>query len=725
MKIKNFAKVILTSLLAIAIVIPSLSNCYAAQDGIGYFNYSNNTDGTENHEPKLEVSKNTNLGTIKAGKDEVLSLSLKNISHDSAHYVKLELKPDPKDEKIFIKREFRQEVKTIKPTKEKSFEFPLTLNSATPEGTYNLVLVATYKNAYHDVFTKEYPLYFYVENSKVQPLIEISGIDFENGWINSDEASKMRINLINKGGLVAKNIELKLEGLDPKTVSLDGDTSFRKLSALHPGVSQLFGYKLKANPNADSEAELNAILTYYDEVDNKYETTHKILVPCSASAGLSKMSIVDMTFSKEEYALYGDDVSKVKLSLKNNSDKDLKNLKLELSSDGSVVFMSNYINLIENLKAGETKDFSYSVASSNPDNEGNHPITAKLGSASASSDDDSKIKIQIAGVTCYKKGGAGEGKKPKIIISDYSYSGKKIVAGKEFELRVQMKNTSQSIGVKNVKVTHSSQDDVFIPIDAANSFFIDYIPPNSVVERKFKLTSKPDAAAKMYKMDFKGEYEDESGKSYDEKGNPFVSEESIVLNLTQEIRLEIPDLKIQEFAMVGEGIPIETEFYNMGKAPLYNMMVKLEGDFDTDVSNYFVGNFEASRSDMFSAKITPIQAGELKGKLIFEFEDESGNKDSIIKDFTINVDEGAAEMGGMGNGENFDEFNSDEMGDMADMEFDENGNPIEKSSWLSFASLIRIVITLIIVVIVVIVVLKKRKKKKLEKFLLESDDETE
>ncbi len=680
----------------------------------------------EIYQPKLELIDGAKIGEVSAGKKQKVYVALRNISRYSAHNIDLELKVDPKHERLFNTKNFRRNIGTIRRNREEELAFTFELNSAAPAGTYEMILRATYENSDGNVFTQDYPVYMYVENKNVKPMLELIKTDFEGNWVDSDTASRMKINVINNGNLFAKNVELKLEGLDPKTVFLENDSSFRKVTAIKPNDSKSFEYMLKANPTVEQDTELNLVITYYDEVDNKYEVSQKILVPCSASAGLGKMSIVDMKFSQEEYALYGDDVSTIKLNLKNNSDKDLKNLKLELSSDGSIVFMSNYINLIENLKAGDTMEFSYNVASASPESEGNHSITAKLGAASANSEDNSKVKMQIAGVTCYKKGGKGAGKKPKIIISDYSFSGKKIVAGKEFELKLQVKNTSQSMGVKNVKVTHSSEDEVFIPIDAANSFFIDYIPPNSVVEKTIKLTSKPDAAAKMYKIDFKAEYEDDSGNSYDEKGNPYVSEEAIVLNLTQEIRLEIPDLKIDEFAMVGDGVQVETEFYNMGKAPLYNMMVKLEGDFDTDVSNYFVGNFEASRSDMFSAKITPIQAGELKGKLIFEFEDESGNKDRVVKEFKITVEDGAPEMGGMVDGEaGLDEFNPDEMGDMEDVEFDENGNPIDKSSWLSLASLIRIIITLIIVVIVVIVILQKRKKKKLEAFLLESDDETE
>ncbi|MDO4772269.1 MAG: hypothetical protein Q4A72_01660 [Bacillota bacterium] len=722
MKNKNVSRRIASVLFAFVMLLGLFDNVHAARLGAGKFSALHNEEEsfpqdpshTAKNEPKLELKHGSNLGTFLVSKEQKIAFTLKNISTDSAYDMKVELNVNQKDEKLFVSKNFRAEEKVLAPTKEKSFSLPFEMKSATPEGTYNMTLKITYKNAYKNQFVKEFPVYMYVQNGNVKPVVEIAGTEFQNGWISSDGPSKMRINLKNNGTLDAKNIEIKLDGLDPKGVFLVKDSAFRKLSTLQGNVSQLFGFELQANPNVDKDQEITAIITYYDAVDNKYESTHKILVPCSANSGQGAFADVDMNFSKAQYSVVGDGKTTVTLTLKNKGEKDLKNLKLELSSTANITFMSNYLNLIDVLKAGETKTFNYTVVSANAESEGNNPITAKLMSASAAAEDTSRTKIQVAGITSYKKDGAGAGKKPKIIIADYAISGEKVVAGKEFILTVMVRNTSQSIGIKNIKITHNSQDGVFIPIDAANSFFIDYIHPGGVVERKIKLTSKPDAAAKMYKIDFKGEYEDESGKSYDEKGNPFVSEESINLNLTQEIRLEIPELSIQESAMVGEGIPIDVEFYNMGKAPLYNMLVKLEGDFDTDVRNYFVGKFDTSRSDTFSAKITPTAEGDLKGKLIFEYEDETGVKDRKEKEFTIFVS-GVME-------EDLSKRDDMMMGEDGEIKLDENGNPIEDSG-MSFLTMIIIAAVVIVAVIVFVVVNKKRKKKKLEKMLLESDDE--
>ncbi len=726
MRVKNILKNVLALSLMVAVLFSTFDYTYADDSDVSDISVGGSSN-PDIHEPRLEISGGNDFGVIKAGKEEKIKFKLKNTGKYTARNLSIELKADPKDEKNFKTKDFRREGKIIKPKSDENFEFGCKLSPATPEGRYMMSLELTYRNNYHDIYKKVIPVRIYVENSKRKPLVDISEVKFENGWIDSSKPSRMRLNLKNNGDLVAKNIEIKLDGLDPKTVYLADDSTFRKVAALHGDVSQLVGFDLQANPDVEGDVELNAIISYYDEVDNKYEETHKILVPTSASGEKLKYSDISMKFSQAEYSVTGEAKGTISLCVRNNGDKDLEDLKLELSSEGGITFMSKYIHLIDKLKAGETKNFSYTVVSSDPESKGSHPVKATLTFNESTTPKEGEVPksiIEVTGVTCYKKGEAAEGKVPKIIIADYNFTGEKIVAGKEFELAIKVKNTSNSMYVKNIKFTHSSEEEVFIPIDAANSFFIESLPPNGVAEKRIKLTSKPDAAAKMYKMTFTAEYEDGSGKSYDEKGNPFKSEESIVLNLTQEIRLEIPELKIPEFASVGEGISIDSEFYNMGKAPLYNMMVKIEGNFDTDVSNYFVGNFEASRSDMFSCKITPMEAGEVKGKLIFEFEDESGNKDKKVKEFTITVDEG---MGMEGMDEDFDPEMMGEMGDMDGMdmdgmEFDENGNPIEKKglSWMTIAA---IVIGAIILIIIFVIVNKKRKKKKLEKLLLETEDE--
>ena len=69
------------------------------------------------------------------------------------------------------------------------------------------------------------------------------------------------------------------------------------------------------------------------------------------------------------------------------------------------------------------------------------------------------------------------------------------------------------------------------------------------------------------------------------------------------------------------------------------MMVKLEGDFQTENGSYYVGNFNNGNSEFFEGMVIPNEAGELKGAVVFTYEDSSGEEQEVREEFTLNVAE--------------------------------------------------------------------------------------
>ncbi len=214
---------------------------------------------------------------------------------------------------------------------------------------------------------------------------------------------------------------------------------------------------------------------------------------------------------------------------------------------------------------------------------------------------------------------------------------------------------------------------------------------------------------KTYNLNLTMEYEDGEGNAYDAQEQPFKEEESLGIPVSQPVRLESGDIMTPFEAFVGNPADIEVEFYNMGRSAMYNMFVKLEGDFQTQDGSYFVGNFESGNSDYFMASIIPEQEGEIAGKVVFTFEDALGNPSKVEKEFSFFA-AGALEydenMGG--------DFPED--GDFPDgmgMEEEEGSNKM----WYYVAGGILAVGALVWY-------LRRRKKKKLELLqALEDDDE--
>lgn len=670
--------------------------------------------------PELVLKNGSDLGVFSAGKSSLFQFELKNISNLTADKVQIELLPSKEDIKLFEESDLIRRGITIRSGQSYIAELPFKLNDAIEQKSYDMTLKLTYSNLYNKTFTKEIPVYFYVENQSLSPNVGIINVKTERDMVDENSPQKLTMTVSNGGDLRAKKIVLTLNGLSPKTVNLYNDLNMRKVDTLSKNMKQDISFNIIGAADQEKDAELEVKITYLDDINKQYERTQTIVLKTTKKKEeAGKVSDVELKFSKDNYEIYGEGKSSASLTIENKGTKPLKDLDLRLTAEGGVKFMSKYVDIIKEIKPGEKKSFNYLMASADPANDGSFPITAtlKMGEGETASQ-----VIQVAGVTCYKKEDEKKGgKKPKIIIADYSYNADKIIAGKEFLLTLIFKNTSQNIGVKNAKFTFTSDDGMFIPIDSANSFFIDAIAPEGTATVTIKLKTKPEAAVKMYNMTFSGEYEDYNGVSYDEKGNPYKSEELISLSVRQEARLQIPEFKLPQEGYVGMPINFDIEFYNLGKASLYNTVAKIEGeDFDKDPAEYFAGNFEAAKSDIFSTKLTPLKAGELKGRVVFKFEDEAGNPSEVVKEFTIIVVEGGGDFGPK------DDIavppgGFDEMGDMP--QFDENGNPIEPGGGLSPLMIGGIVVGVLALLFIAYKIIKKRRMKALEAKLLEEDDE--
>ncbi|MFA7411941.1 MAG: hypothetical protein WCZ27_06725, partial [Tissierellaceae bacterium] len=123
----------------------------------------------------------------------------------------------------------------------------------------------------------------------------------------------------------------------------------------------------------------------------------------------------------------------------------------------------------------------------------------------------------------------------------------------------------------------------------------------------------------------------------DNEGNPLEDQERIGVPVVQQSKLETSELTIYPGAMLGQPMPVSLEFYNTGKVTLYNLMVKLEGDFQTENGSYYVGNFISGSSEYFEGMVIPDMPGELTGAVLFTYEDSTGQMQEVRKDFTMDV----------------------------------------------------------------------------------------
>lgn len=247
-----------------------------------------------------------------------------------------------------------------------------------------------------------------------------------------------------------------------------------------------------------------------------------------------------------------------------------------------------------------------------------------------------------------------KGGKPKLIVDNYSVSPNPIKVGSKFDLVLSFYNTNKNKAVRNVKVvlnsnngssviveensTNNSEDktgnnlksstssSVFMPVNSSNTFYIDNIYAGSRTTKTVSLTTPYDIPPNTYELAVHLEYEDDTYKE-------FGSVESLGINIFQEPKIKLGTINFPT-AVVGQESSISADLYNTGRSSIYNLMIKMTGDFDTMSDTYYIGNFQPGVTENFSSSIIPKKAGKINGKLEITYEDTIGKSHSFIQDFT-------------------------------------------------------------------------------------------
>lgn len=318
---------------------------------------------------------------------------------------------------------------------------------------------------------------------------------------------------------------------------------------------------------------------------------------------------------------------KIGFKVGNSGSSELKNIKVTVEPTAPVVNKTKN-TFVTNFKAGESKSFNVTMFSASNTEAKNYPIKITV----ETSDKEPKSISQYAGI--YVKGDTSSKTVPQLMITNYNYGGKVVEANHPFDLAISLKNTNTKQAIRNIKVSLSAEEGVFIPQNSSNSFYIDSIGAGGTATKTITLTSKPDAPQKTVPITVDMTYEDKDG-------NPITAKDMITIPLVQDLRLVIDEITPPTELFAGQQASISLQFYNMGKTPLTNLKVTAEGtnlEFSQSPST-FVGNFEAGKNEYYDLSIIPLAPGEVEGKVIFTFENSAGEQSEVKKEFKFTATE--------------------------------------------------------------------------------------
>lgn len=583
--------------------------------------------------------KNMEMPVLKAGQINKITLQFENAGAANSIVVT----PQLGEGTPFLPTNITDSINV--PNSGQPFDLNLNVKSDTITGTYLLKMTVTYNylvgfDGNFPIFSegvKDISIYVRIESSAIRPMLVVKEVSTDPVLIAPGQTFVATVFYENIGDADINNVETKLTGLSQNGLFLSSgsDTGFiRNIKAKGSGIIK---YNLRAAGNIPSGTqELAVDFTY----NGKTETQKIYITLDPGSTVISNLAIENLVFPTRNIGVNGEFV--LTFDVKNDSTITTSNIIVKAeSTDSAVVPRSTSIIKLNSIEPGKSQSLKFVFSPTESSITRNYPIRIVVEYGDQFSGGEKYSLEQYVGINVYNPADDGLTSKPKLIVDKYSFEPGLVKAGENFEMNLSFFNTNSSKTVRNIKIfltaseitdpnSPSAGGSVFTPVDSSNTFYIDSIAPKGKSEKRITMFTVPDALAKTYTLTAHFEYEDT-------QGNEYTATELIGVPVVQQSKLDTGEVGFYPEAYVGQSMPISLEFYNTGKVTLYNMMVKIEGDFQTENAQYYVGNFNSGSSDYFEGYIIPSQPGELTGDVVFTYEDSTGQMQELRKPFSLNV----------------------------------------------------------------------------------------
>ncbi len=593
----------------------------------------NPSSSSSDNEPKLIV-ESSSIPVAAAGETMKIPITVTNESRYSAKDVTVKLSLANNDNNPFEISSLNlvQSIGSLNAKKSDGLIFSLKVNPYAEEKTYELDVQFSYYNSKNNLFTSNEKIYVKVTNSKNEPVLMIQDIKHSTYPVNAGAKFQISFNAANVGGIDARGVKVSIEGLNKDGFTLYSGVNIWYFDNIEGNGKKNITVDLVAADSMESgNYGLEIKMEYKDQRNNSYTGSSSFFVNVRGEAKSSNVAIKNISVLPQE--VRANENFTLSLDVLNEGKSSARNVKLTIKGDEGIISKSPDVRIIENLAAGEQQKLEYVLYANNETKTQNYNIMISLEYEDAEKEGQKHSVNQYAGV--YVNGGNSK-ITPKIIISNYNFEPKLVRAGDEFSMDLTFMNTSSTKEVKNIKIYLTGIDSdkegnvVFTPVGSSNTFFVDAIKPKDTAVRSITMYTIPDAQPKYYNITANIEYQDDEGTEYK-------AEELIGIPVIQQSKLDASEIGFPPEAFIGQPIPVSLQYYNKGKTRLSNLMIKIEGDFRIENGEAFIGNFESGSSDYYEAMVTPMKPGPAKGKVVFSYEDPSGDEFTYEREFSINA----------------------------------------------------------------------------------------
>lgn len=701
---KNIWRIILTVLIVVQMVFGQVFAAMAAID--------ENGDQTNPDSVVPEILLiNGPVFDVRAGQVNKIEVKIKNTSSFSVKSLVIRPTfPDINDTPFGIAFEDgTNKVSALSPRSETIIKLAVNMDKTAGTKNYPVTLNYTYFNEYSAKFTGTDTIYLKVNNITAEPDFVLEDIKLSPNNMKPGDVSHVSGYITNNGFISMHDVTISLDGLDPEGISVSSGMSSKHISKVGAASSSTFDFSIVAGSNMKSgNYPITFKLNYKDDSGKAYEKSQKYYISVSGASGKKPtLEIKNMNEPKGNYGVNRNFT--IQFDLFNLGESEAKNIKVSAvgMGEGAVVPKSSSIKDFKSLKPGESKHLSFIFAGTAAAKSQNYPVEFTVeydngGSTPTSFKQYAGVNITNPLAVDGKDGKDSKTSKPKIIVSDYKCNPLIVMAGKEFDLNLTLKNTHKEKAVNNIKMFLTLSEEtasdsvktgnIFTPVDSSNTFYFDSIPSKGTVQKALRLFVVPDAQPKTYTLTVNFEYEDAAG-------NEYTAKELLGINVKQITQLEIDDFAIPETVEMGMPVSVSFGYFNTGKVTLNNLMIRIEGDVETANKSTYIGNLESGTSDYYEAEFTANKLGSEPVTIVITYDDPGGEPVEIKREFVVNVVEPAPMDGEEGND---DQENA--------------GNVIGKKEIISIIAMVAIVGALVVIVI-------KKKKIQSDDAFLASDDE--
>lgn len=592
------------------------------------------------------VSSKTVLG--ESGSTISIPIDIKNNSNFLAENLSTTIELDGASP-LYIDGSGYSTTSRLYPGRSESLSFKVKADKMAEDKTYPIKVNFQFYNEAGTPYTTSDTVYVKITDNKSSAQIVINNVDLKPSTeIQPGGVVIVGLEIENKGDQPAKNLKILLKGLSNEGFSLASGLSTQTIPLLEKGKSKYIFFQLRSSKKMTAgNHDLEIVLNYKDLKNQEITDENKFFIPVASNKNQSSNLIIqDISYPTGSIGLNKD--VDVNFSIRNQGQSDAKNVIITAESADPAGLVPKSVSTIKlnSLSPGEIQKVSYKFLTTKAAETKNYLVNIKVEYVDELISADEKQSItQFVGIFVLAPDAPGDPIKttPKLIIDKYNFEPGLIKAGENFQMNLSFFNTNSKKSVKNIKIFLTAEPNagtdpkspsvgssVFTPVDSSNTFYIDSIAPKGKVQKTITMFTVPDAVAKTHTITANFEYEDTAGESY-------TATELIGVPVIQQSKLETGELNYYPEAFLGEPIPISLEFYNTGKVPLYNMMVKLEGNFQTESGSSYIGNFDNGSSEYFEGMVIPNEPGPLEGEVVFTYEDSTGEQQELRRDFSLNV----------------------------------------------------------------------------------------